>query len=351
MSSINSNSGFFNAQNSTNVVLEVDEVFEGVYSSTLNYSTIEISVKCDTHYNLSVIYSPDSVNDEYTESEDVSEVFPNTRFFKFEPKMRFFKVRLTNIDSVDMSELSLNCIQKSSFVYSLSNVGDSVAISSPLNMDGSVRVGGNLELTGEVNANITNDELNVNIVNENLGVIVNNTQAIPISNDKIDDLSFDAFDNLNININNLNPNFLTNNGLRVYNVSDVPIINSSTQTFLNVLDSTVNNNIVAVKNDITKSNKSSSVLWAGQITGVNGVSLPFNLININQTNITIFGNVSGATNLIVQFSIDNITYYDSQYSFNSSAGGDVGFNIQSSVNYVRVKSTNNITCTLFCSVN
>lgn len=352
MSSINSNSGFFNAQNSTNVTLKADEVFEGLYSSTLNYSTIEISVKCDTHYNLSVIYSPDSVNDEYTESEDITEVLTETRFFKFEPKMRFFKVRLTNIDSVDMSELSLNCIQKSSFVYSVSNVENSVSIANPLNMDGSVRVGGDLNLSGDVNANITNDDLNVIITNtESIGVIVNNTEPVPISNDNIDNLSFDAFDNLNININNVNSNFLTNNGLRVYNVSDVPIINSSTQTFLNVLDSTVNNNLVAVKNDITKSNKSSTALWASQLTGVAGVSLPANLTTINQTNITIFGNVSGATNLIVQFSIDNTTYYDSQYSFNSSAGGDVGFNIQSSVNYVRVKSTNDITCTLFCSVN
>jgi hypothetical protein len=338
--------------NSTIEPLSNGDIFLGrEYDNILDFAEINISINCDTGYNLTYIYSQDKLTVDFEELVVVP-LSATTTFFNVPVKDRYFKLKIEATDG-DMTVLNVQTIYKIGVTFqTAAALASNVSISNPLNMDGSVRVGGNLELSGEVDANITNDELNVNIVNpENLGVIVNNTQAIPISNDKLDDLSFDAFDNLNININNLNSNFLTNNGLRVYNVSDVPVINSPSQTFLNVVDSAVNNNLVAVKNDITKSNKSSSVLWASQDTGVNGVSLPFNLISINQTNITIFGNVSGATNLIVQFSIDNITYYDSQYSFNSSAGGDVGFNIESSVNYVRVKSTNNITSTLFCSVN
>jgi hypothetical protein len=338
--------------NSTIEPLSNGDIFLGrEYDNILDFAEINISINCDTSYNLTYIYSQDKLTVDFEELVVVP-LSSTTTFFNVPVKDRYFKLKIEATDG-DMTVLNVQTIYKNGVTFQTSSTpASNVSITNPLNMDGSVRVGGDLILSGDVNANITNDELNVNIVNtENIGVLVNNTEPIPISNDKIDDLSFDAFNNLNININNVNPNFLTNNGLRVYNVSDVPIINSSTQTFLNVLDSTVNNNLVAVKNDITKANKLSSVLWASQLTGVAGVSLPVNLTSINQTNITIFGNVSGATNLIVQFSIDNTTYYDSQYSFNSSAGGDVGFNIQSSVNYVRVKSTNDITCTLFCSVN
>jgi len=83
MTTINSNGGLFNVQNSTNIPLNVGQIFEGLYSSTLNYSTIEVSVKCDTFYSISIIYSPDSNNDEYSEIQEIEEVIANTSFYKF----------------------------------------------------------------------------------------------------------------------------------------------------------------------------------------------------------------------------------------------------------------------------
>lgn len=101
-------------------------------------------------------------------------------------------------------------------------------------------------------------------------------------------------------------------------------------------------------NEITKGN---AILWNSNQTGINGISSSLNLSNSSQTNITFFGNISSATNLIVQFSLDNINFYSSQYSYNASTSGDIGFNIQSSPYYCRLISSNDITATIYATFN
>ena len=91
MSTINSNGGFFDALNSSVVALNSGDIFEGVYNSCLNFSTIEVSVKTDTIYDLSIVYSADSANDEFTETTSVVIVSTDTLFYKFEPKMRKYR--------------------------------------------------------------------------------------------------------------------------------------------------------------------------------------------------------------------------------------------------------------------
>jgi len=93
--------------------------------------------------------------------------------------------------------------------------------------------------------------------------------------------------------------------------------------------------------------RGSGVLWSGSSTGAGGVSLAVNLSTKNVKNITFMGNCNGATLLTVQFSNDGTTYYDSQYAFTLSASGDVGFSLACCPNYVRVKSSNNVTATLY----
>lgn len=348
MTTINSNGGLFNQQNSTNIPLNAGEVFEGSYSSTLNYSTIEVSVKCDTFYSISIIYSPDSNNDEYVEMQEIEEVFPNTFFYKFEPKMRYFKIRIENIDTEDQQLLSVNCIQKSSFVYSVTDVGNSVSIANPLNLDGSVRVGGDLNLAGSVDANITNEEINVNVTNSSLAV----------TNNKLDLLQFDAFNNLNTNLNNINSNFVdvANNGLKVsVQNSSLAVSNGalSSMSFnlnrLSVLDSDANSKLENIYN--LQNTKSSTTLWASAILA-GGFT---NVLNLNQkkiTNISFLGTQDSNGNVLtIQFSNDNIAWYDSQYSysFGSSVAGDFGFNIQCCPQYLRVKSAN--ACYLILNVS
>lgn len=115
----------------------------------------------------------------------------------------------------------------------------------------------------------------------------------------------------------------------------------------------VQNTSLAVTNtDLTNiynvvNSRGSGVLWSGSATGAGGVSLAIDLSLKNIKNITFMGNCNGATLLTVQFSNDGTTYYDSQYTYTLSASGDVGFNLACCPNYIRVKSSNNITASLF----
>jgi hypothetical protein len=93
--------------------------------------------------------------------------------------------------------------------------------------------------------------------------------------------------------------------------------------------------------------RGSSVLWSGSATGAGGVSLAVDLSLKNIKNISFMGYSDGATILTVQFSSDGTNYYDSQYAFTLSASGDVGFSLACCPNYVRVKSSNNVTASLF----
>lgn len=110
---------------------------------------------------------------------------------------------------------------------------------------------------------------------------------------------------------------------------------------------------VAVTNaDITSiynvvNSRGSGTLWSGSATGAGGVSLAVDLSLKNIKNITFMGNCNGATLLTVQFSSDGSTYYDSQYTFTLSASGDVGFSLACCPKYIKVKSSNNVTASLY----
>ncbi len=170
MSTINSNGGFFEALNSSVVPLNSGDIFEGIYNSCLNFSTIEVSVKTDTIYDISVIYSADGTNNEFIENISMVAVSADTLFYKFEPKMRYFKIKLENTDITNQTELSLQCLLKSSFVYSVASGGASnVNIISPLS-------GGGVAVT---NSDITNI---YNVVNSRGTVqLYNGSTATPSS--------------------------------------------------------------------------------------------------------------------------------------------------------------------------
>jgi hypothetical protein len=140
--------------------------------------------------------------------------------------------------------------------------------------------------------------------------------------------------------------------------SDVTIVSPLTGGAVDISGSVNINNYptsVAVTNaDLTNiynvvNSRGSSTLWSGSATGAGGVSLAVNLSTKNIKNITFIGSCNGATLLTVQFSSDGTNYYDSQYAFTLSAAGDVGFALACCPNYVRVKSSNNVTASL--SVN
>jgi len=141
MSSINSNAGHYDNLNSSIVPLLESQSFTGVYSSILNYAVIEISINCNSKYQLDIIYSPDSISDEYTETIANDTVSASTLFYRFEPKMRYYKIVLTNNDNIDQTSLSLQCLLKSTNVFlSASNQTSNVNIINPIDSSGNVKV-------------------------------------------------------------------------------------------------------------------------------------------------------------------------------------------------------------------
>jgi len=295
MTTINSNGGLFNVQNSTNIPLNVGQIFEGLYSSTLNYSTIEVSVKCDTFYSISIIYSPDSNNDEYSEIQEIEEVIANTSFYKFEPKMRYFKIRIENIDTEDQELLSVNCIQKSSFVYSSLGGGSSgdVTIVSPLIGD-----------SVSVNLNAINSDFIDAGNNDGLKVAIQNTE-IAVTNASLSDMTF-------------------------------------TDEQLNVSDATTHTTLDNIYNVV---NSRGSGVFTTENMGAASITNVINLSNLNVKLLTIYGTVTEATTLTVVFSPNNVIgyYYPSQYSYEIASAGSFGFGINVCPNYICLQTSNALT--------
>jgi hypothetical protein len=93
---------------------------------------------------------------------------------------------------------------------------------------------------------------------------------------------------------------------------------------------------------------SSKIFDFASLTGVDGVSSSVNL-KLSSNNITFYGKVSAATDLTIQLSDDDATYYDSQYKLELASVSDFGFNLPATVaiKYIRVKSSADVNCDCF----
>jgi len=368
--------------NSTIVPLVSNGIFIGQsYDNILDFAEINIAIKCDTGYDLTFIYSQDKLTVDYEVTQSVSAKIA-TQFYRIPVNDRYFRLKIEATDG-NMSVLNVQTIYKSNVTYGVAGNLTGVNIESPLNEDGSVFVGGNLALTGSVDANITNTSLDVNVTNPvtsvdanitNTSLDVNVTNPVTSVDANITNTSLDVnitnpVTSVDANITNANldvtiSNFPTTQDVNITNASlDVNVTNSVTSVDVNNFPTTQDVNITnasldvndtdthtkldSIQTQLEKSNKGTSTLWSNNVTGVNGVSLILNLSNVNQSNLTIFGSVDGATNLIVQFSNDGTNFYDSQYSYVQSASGNWGFNITACPLYMRLKSTSSVTAYAF----
>jgi len=152
MSSINSNSGHFDNLNSSIVPLDVGDSFIGAFSSCLNFAVIDVSIKCDSEYLLEILYSHDGINEDFIDSVSVTSVSSDTLFYEFRPKMRYYKIKIENTDSIDQTVLILQTLLKSTVTYQVggNTPSSNVTIVNPLNLDGSVFVGGSVDISGQV---------------------------------------------------------------------------------------------------------------------------------------------------------------------------------------------------------
>lgn len=282
--------------NSTIVPLLSDETFTGsLYDNILDFAEINIAIKCDTGYDLTYIYSQDKLSIDYQTTQSITAQV-NTQFYKIPVNDRYFKLKIKATDG-DMNVLNVQTIYKSNITFNNSGSGptSNVSITSPL-------IGGAVSVIGSVDVgNFPKD------INGNLKVSVQNT---PLDVSGTVDISGQT-----IVVSNLPASY--------------PVTNSDITNIYDVINS-----------------RGSSTLWFGSPTGSNGVSLVVNLSSKNIKNISFMGYISGDTVLTVQFSNDNTTFYDSQYSYTLSTAGDVGFNLACCPNYLRLKSSNDRTATI-----
>lgn len=64
--------------------------------------------------------------------------------------------------------------------------------------------------------------------------------------------------------------------------------------------------------------------------------------------VSFYGSTSAATVLTVELSLDNINWYDSQYSYTLGSGTDYGFALNIPFRYIRLKSSASLTKFVMC---
>lgn len=130
------------------------------------------------------------------------------------------------------------------------------------------------------------------------------------------------------------------------NTSSLPSATQATQS--NTYLSQISNNTAGLATQSTLASIYNTINTKGQAqlfngsTGENGASFAVDISSKNVRNLTFYGNSSDATTLTVQFSNDNINFFDSQYSYKISQSSDFGFTISSSSYYFKLKSSNNV---------
>ena len=294
--------------NSTIVPLLADDSFIGQnYDNILDFAEIDISIKCDTGYTLTYIYSQDKLNIDYQTSQAITAQL-TTQFYKIPVNDRYFKLRIDATDG-DMSVLNVQTIYKSSTTFNNSGTGptSNVAITSPLNGDGSVKVGGSLTLGGSVSVDNFPATQDVNITNTDIpisgSVAVNNfpaNQSVSITNPLVAITGSVSVSNLpstqDVNITN----------------SNVPVSGS--------VDANITNASVVVSGDVSVNNFPISQTINGSVdafitnetlvVGVNNFPATQD-VNITNSSIPINGSVdANITNasVVVSGTVDsNIT--------------------------------------------
>ena len=275
--------------NSTIVPLLEDDFFLGQqYDNILDFVEINISIKCDTGYDLTYIYSQDKLTVDYQTTQSIS-AQADTQFYKLTVKDRYFKLRIDATDG-DMTVLNVQTIYKTSTTYTVSSgPSANVVITNPLNMDGSVFVGGSFDISGQT-------------------VIVDiSGQVVDISGQVVD---------------------ISGQSVNIGNTVDTDVF------------SLLNNQRVSdqVWNGVqVAQNETSSAITPGTSTYC-------------YTVLSCYGSSTEDAVIAVQFSNDATTFYTSQYTYTLSAG-DFGFSIPCSAVSIRLKLLSPTTTTLNAFIN
>jgi hypothetical protein len=343
--------------NSTIVPLLSDETFTGsLYDNILDFAEINIAINCDTGYDLTYIYSQDKLSIDYQTTQSITAQV-DTQFYKIPVNDRYFKLKIKATDG-DMSVLNVQTIYKSNITFNNSGSGptSNVSITSPLTGSGAVSIGGSVDVGnfpkdvgGNLKVSVQNTPLDVSGTVDISGQTVDiSGQTVNISGQVVDISGQSVVVSGTVDISGQTID-ISGQTIVVSNLNGVAVDLATNSLFTNVTNLPasypVTNSDITNIYDVVNS-RGSSTLWFGSPTGTNGVSLAVNFSSKNIKNISFMGYISGDTVLTVQFSNDNTTFYDSQYSYTLSSAGDVGFNLACCPNYLRLKSSNDRTATI-----
>jgi hypothetical protein len=149
----------------------------------------------------------------------------------------------------------------------------------------------------------------------------------------------DGLNNLAVNINDTSGNQIITDGSHnlLVNVANTPSVSVSGNVYDgdNLLVNVANTPTVSVSGNVYDGNNlkvvqavaySSTKVWDSESTAPTDVSQPVGS-TYAVSNCTVYGNVSSACVLALQFSVDNDVYYTSQYSCTLAGAGDFGFSV------------------------
>jgi len=339
MSSINSNSGHYDNLNSSTVPILEGESFIGRYSSCLNFALIEISVNCDSTYDLSLVFSPDGVSDEFTQTYSNDIVSADTLFYRFEPKMRYYKVVLFNKDNINQTSLSLQCLLKSTNIYQQDSVG-LVTIAGPLNQNGSVFVGGSFDISGQV------VDISGQVVDISGQVVDISGQVVDISGQTVlVDISGQVVD-ISGQVVDISGQVVDISGQVVDISGQTVVVDISGQSV--VVSGSVSTDVFSLLNN----QRLTAHVWQGVQVAQNETSSAItpSLSSYCNTVLSCYGSSTEDAVIAVQFSNDATTFYTTQYQYTLSAG-DFGFSIPCSASSIRLKLLSATTTTLIAFID
>ena len=185
--------------NSTIVSLESDDIFLGQeYDNILDFVEINISVKCDTGFSITYIYSQDKLTVNYETTQAIT-ASVDTHFFTVPVKNRYFKLRIEATDG-NMSVLNVQTIYKTSITYDPPNDAPATAVdvmnfptgfdcNNLTDLSGVIVNVGNFPAIQDISGNvdISGQTVNIGTLPNLNGLIVNiSGQTVNISGQTVD---------------------------------------------------------------------------------------------------------------------------------------------------------------------
>jgi len=364
--------------NSTIVPLLEDDFFLGQqYDNILDFAEINISIKCDTGYDLIYIYSQDKLTVDYQTTQSIS-AQADTQFYKLPVKNRYFKLRIEANDG-DMTVLNVQTIYKTSTTYTVSNgPSANVVITNPLNLDGSVFVGGSFDISGQVvdisgqsvivSGTVSTDISGQTVDISGQSVVVSGTvstdisgQSVVVSGTVSTDISGQTVDISGQSVV-VSGTVSTDISGQTVDISGQSVVVSGTvstdisgQTVLvDISGQSVNigNTVTTDVYSLLNNQRQTAQVWAGVQVAQNETSSSINPASASYCNtvLSCYGSSTEDAVIAVQFSNDTTTFYTTQYQYTLTAG-DFGFSIPCSALCIRLKLLSATTSTLIAFID